>query len=95
MQLLRFSFENMERLKFWAPYFRNIPNKRELYSKYLFQRKHVPLLQDVQLVRSIGYHAITISQNAPSNKIQQTQEIVTLCAVAIVTAWLFGNRRTL
>lgn len=52
MQLLRFSFDDMERLKFWAPYFRNIPNKRELYSKYLFQRKHVPLLQDVQLVRS-------------------------------------------
>ncbi|CAL8468708.1 g8248 [Coccomyxa elongata] len=49
VQLLRFSFDDMERLKFWAPYFRNIPNKRELYSKYLFQRKHVPLLQDVQL----------------------------------------------
>ena len=51
VRLLGICFQNPERLKFWAPYLRNIPSKSELYSKYLFKRKHVPLLQDEQMVR--------------------------------------------
>jgi len=50
--LMRVRFEDPDRWAALQPYWASLPDKDQLYSKYSFEKHHLPLLQDASLVRT-------------------------------------------